>query len=356
MWLHACLFAVILIVFAGKKTGWLRLPEGIDERSFRLFVLSVLAGNLLGCCMSFMEERKPQENYTRLAREDSGSYRKELTVSMDGGSAQNIEIQIPAKERPASEENAGEDTGIRLETEKERLSREIEDNVVRYNLDKADPDYYYLPASIEGKSCTWGKPKDNRGQMIAGLCIAGGLMILMLGGRETERREQDKRERMLAEYPPMIMKFTLLIQAGMSVRRAFQKMGADYSGEIRKEEGKKRRLPGMKVRHQYAGEEILLVCHELDRGISEAEAYRHLGERCSSLCYRTFSILLVQNLQKGNRSLADLLEREAADAWEERKRKARVMGETASTKLLFPMLLMLLVVMAVIMVPAFLAF
>ena len=48
--------------------------------------------------------------------------------------------------------------------------------------------------------------------------------------------------------------------------------------------------------------------------------------------------------------------KEALEAWDERKRKARILGETAATKLLFPMLLMLAVVMAVIMIPAFLSF
>ena len=54
--------------------------------------------------------------------------------------------------------------------------------------------------------------------------------------------------------------------------------------------------------------------------------------------------------------MVDLLEKEALEAWDERKRKARVLGEAAATKLLFPMVLMLLVVMAIIMVPAFLSF
>ena len=51
-----------------------------------------------------------------------------------------------------------------------------------------------------------------------------------------------------------------------------------------------------------------------------------------------------------------MLEKESMEAWDERKRKARVLGEAAATKLLVPMILMLLVVMAVIMIPACLAF
>ena len=55
-------------------------------------------------------------------------------------------------------------------------------------------------------------------------------------------------------------------------------------------------------------------------------------------------------------TLADLLEKEALEAWDERKRKARVMGETAATKVRVPMIMMLAVVMASIMIPAFLSF
>lgn len=98
------------------------------------------------------------------------------------------------------------------------------------------------------------------------------------------------------------------------------------------------------------------ACNEMDSGVAEIEAYRRFGERCSQMKYRTFSTLLIQNLQKGSRRLAELLEKEALEAWDERKRKARVLGEAAATKLLVPMIMMLAVVMAVIMIPAFLSF
>ena len=129
----------------------------------------------------------------------------------------------------------------------------------------------------------------------------------------------------------------------LTARKAFQKIALDYG---KREDGKKRE----------AYEEIRVACYEMDSGISEAEAYRRFGERCGQVKYKTLSTLLIQNLQKGSRYLADLLEKESVEAWEERKRKARVLGDTAATKLLLPMVLMLLVVMAVIMLPACLSF
>lgn len=54
--------------------------------------------------------------------------------------------------------------------------------------------------------------------------------------------------------------------------------------------------------------------------------------------------------------MAALLEQEAEEAFEERKNSAKKLGEEAGTKLLFPMLLMLGIVIAIIMVPALLSF
>ena len=139
------------------------------------------------------------------------------------------------------------------------------------------------------------------------------------------------------------MKFTLLVQAGMTVRKAFQKMALDYKRKVSE-------------KSRYAYEEIIVTCNEMESGISEMEAYRRFGERCAQIKYKTFATLLIQNLQKGSKRLSDMLEKESLEAWDERKRKARVLGETAATKLLVPMIMMMAVVMAIIMIPAFLAF
>jgi tight adherence protein C len=124
--------------------------------------------------------------------------------------------------------------------------------------------------------------------------------------------------------------------------------------EVRSRQRNRGKKENGKERAAY--EEIRTTCYEMDSGISEAEAYRRFGERCGQVKYKTLATLLIQNLQKGSRHLSDLLEKESVEAWEERKRKARVLGEAAATKLLLPMVLMLLVVMAVIMLPAGLSF
>ena len=129
--------------------------------------------------------------------------------------------------------------------------------------------------------------------------------------------------------------------AGMTVRNALGKMGEDY---------KKQRVS---KKEQYVYEEIVLLCHELQSGVSETDAYAHLGKRCRLQPYMKLSTLLSQNLRKGNRDLLSKLRQEAETAFEERKNSAKKAGEEAGTKLLLPMMMMLCIVMVLIMIPAY---
>ena len=79
------------------------------------------------------------------------------------------------------------------------------------------------------------------------------------------------------------------------------------------------------------------------------------GQRLQSTVYIKFSGLLIGNLKKGNADLLKLLREEAQEALRMRRNLAKKKGEEAGTKLLFPMMLMLGVVMAVIILPAFMS-
>jgi hypothetical protein len=67
-------------------------------------------------------------------------------------------------------------------------------------------------------------------------------------------------------------------------------------------------------------------------------------------------MLCSQNLRQGAKGLLAQLEVEAEEAYVYRMAAARKKGEEAMTKLLFPLMLLLLITMAVILVPAFLSF
>ena len=105
-----------------------------------------------------------------------------------------------------------------------------------------------------------------------------------------------------------------------------------------------------------AYEEMAAAYYLMQRGVPEIQAYSEFGNRCRVLPYRKLAGILEQNVKNGSKSLTPVLEAEMEAAFEQRKNLARRLGEEASTKLLLPLFMMLLIVMVMITVPAFLAF
>ena len=63
--------------------------------------------------------------------------------------------------------------------------------------------------------------------------------------------------------------------------------------------------------------------------------------------------LLVQNLKKGNTALIRRMKEEAREAAEKNLQWRKAQGEEAGTKLLLPMSMMLLMVLVMLLLPAF---
>lgn len=201
-----------------------------------------------------------------------------------------------------------------------------------------------LPDSIFGKKLNW---KVNHEGELAGvvlLVFSCPVLLLMRDRQNLQEKKKREKEQMIQDYPEILSKLTLLLGAGVNLRRAMERIGKDYVESRKKGEERK------------AYEVILEICQEMERGVSEKRAYEELGEKCGILYYKTLSALLVQHLQKGSVDMGRILEEEAGKAQEIRRQQARILGEQASTKLLFPMILMLLVVFILLMVPAWLTF
>ncbi len=245
-----------------------------------------------------------------------------------------VEHTIPLTIRPAKLD------------EKEILYRELEDALDTAGKETAAIEEWNLPGQIGEYSLTWKTDKKNRGVSLLILGLLGAVLIGLYGDRELDSRMRRRKNQMLLDYPEIINKFVLLINAGMTIKQAWSKIAEDYE--------KKSRCNKREIRYAY--EEMRVTCHELKLGISEAKAYGEFGKRAGLLSYMKFSSILVQNLKKGNRNMVDLLKQEAIEAFQERKETTKKLGEEASTKLLVPMMIMLLIVLIIIMIPAFISF
>lgn len=200
-----------------------------------------------------------------------------------------------------------------------------------------------LPRNIDGKNIVFFSAMENRGGVLMAMALLIGILLLALEKQNREKELSKRQEQMKLDYPGIIMKLTLLMGAGMTVKRAWKKITSDYEQE----------KGNWGVRFAY--EEMKQTCNEMDSGITESESYERFGRRCGLQEYIKLGALLSQNLRKGTKGVNQILQMEAAQSFEERKARAKRLGEEAGTKLLAPMFLMLAVVLVIVIVPAFMS-
>jgi tight adherence protein C len=230
-------------------------------------------------------------------------------------------------------------------SESEKMQEDIRDALIEADRTEQSGDAVVLPDQVDGKNVEWFEIEADISRTVFLLILAAGLTNFFLTDRDLHRKVEKRKRQMQLDYPQVLSRLVLLIGAGMSVRSSFFRISEDYRKE--RAEGRGRR---------FIYEEILLMCHEMESGVSELESYSHFAGRCRNHSYSRFCSLLSQNLRKGNAALLNVLQQEAAEAFEERKNLARQMGEEAGTKLLFPMILMLTITMIMIMIPAYQSF
>lgn len=84
------------------------------------------------------------------------------------------------------------------------------------------------------------------------------------------------------------------------------------------------------------------------------ECYERFARRCDLIPYMKMGALLSQNLKKGAKGISEMLRMEAVQALEDRKSRARQLGEEAGTRLLIPAFDAVIVI-TIVVVPAFLS-
>ena len=97
--------------------------------------------------------------------------------------------------------------------------------------------------------------------------------------------------------------------------------------------------------------ELEYAVNQIDSVLDEAIVYEDLGRRIGLNAYAGLMHQLSRNLKIGTKDLLGLMENELTAAMEIRKENAKRKGEEASTKLLFPMIVLLLIVMLMIVTP-----
>ncbi|MBR3644888.1 MAG: hypothetical protein IKN54_00565 [Lachnospiraceae bacterium] len=219
---------------------------------------------------------------------------------------------------------------------KEHIQEYVQMNIDNSDLSKKE---VKLPQKLGDKDVRFISKKDKTYELIFPVAVVAALFIYFFKDRELQK-ELDKRNlQMMADYPEIVSKLLLLTMTGMSVRRAFVTI-ADGA------EDKKQR---------YVYGEIRLLVSNLQSGRSELKAYEEFGKRCGVYSYIRLMNIISQNLKRGSNEMGKALKAELDMALLEKKNNAIKIGETAGTKLMVPMILLLIISLVIIAAPALLS-
>lgn len=238
-------------------------------------------------------------------------------------------------------------------SDQEKFDKALLETLIQIDETTRKADFLRLPKKVDDYTLMWNFKQQDSAMYLLLLGIVASVCIMISMESSLKNKQKFRNLQMLIDYPEIISKFTLLLNAGMTIRAAFERIASDY---LKKRSRDSKNLKKEKEVLHYAYEELVLVVRELELGQPEAVVYDAFGQRCSLMCYLRFSTIIVQNMKKGTKGIVPMLELEALDAFAERKETAKRLGEEAGTKLLGPMIGMLFIVLLIVLVPAFLNF
>lgn len=227
----------------------------------------------------------------------------------------------------------GEENELRLNLEK-RLNGLIE------HLEKDQKgDLLLLPTKVSDDVQLKWSLKKNYGAiwLIPGLLL---LMTLMYQSRyqRLDREWAEIRGAVLKDFPGLVNKLVLLLNAGLVVTSALAKIADDYTV--------------YKTERRVLYDELVEMQRKVrDTNLSIISELKTFAQRCGIREFMRFSAILAENVDKGA-ILAEKLELESELLWNGRKKYAEEKGRMAETKLTLPLLILLIALIAITIAPA----
>lgn len=173
----------------------------------------------------------------------------------------------------------------------------------------------------------------------AGLAIGGLLAVLIPIAliNDLYRKVQRREQAILLELPELLNKIVLLVGAGSTVQQAI-KLCLE----------RKREQAGHPLYR-----ELLQMQKEWEGGDSFQQAMEGFSKRCGIQEVAAFTTAVLLNYRRGGEDFALALRDLSRSLWEKRKAVGKTLGEQASSKLVFPMVLLFMTVLILVGAPAF---
>lgn len=198
-----------------------------------------------------------------------------------------------------------------------------------------------LPNKIGGKVYRFFVKNTNYAIWIFPLTLFIAILLFVLKDRDLNKEIEERQKQMLRDYPNIVSKLLIYFGAGLSIKSALERMVREYNNQ--------------KKEIHFAYEEMDILVTKMNSGVSETTAIAEFGDRCGIHCYIKLANIIEQNLRRGSKDMVYALKSEVNSAVNTRKNSILKEGSEISTKLLGPMIIMLIISIVIIMVPAFLS-
>lgn len=210
--------------------------------------------------------------------------------------------------------------------------------------------YLQLPGSLpEGMNISWHRKHESSFGLIL---MTYGVLLLILYIKRYEKIDKEiraARESIERDLPEFISKLVLLLNAGLVFSSAYAKIVQDYERNLIRSEHEKN---NRKKRHLYA--ELLEIQKRVEKTHTPLIIeLKDFSQRCGVRDMVRLTAIISDNWNKGS-ALAEKMEREGELMWIGRKKKAEEKGKLAETKLTFPLMILLLVLIMITVAPALL--
>lgn len=162
------------------------------------------------------------------------------------------------------------------------------------------------------------------------------IMIPFLKLKQLDHQIKLMKRQIIMELPVFLNKLTLLVNAGETIQKAMIRCAVKYED----------------VKDHPFAREMNLMTKQLSNLYPLAQILDEFSRRCGVQEVSVFASAVSMNHKRGGEEFVASLRQLSHELWEKRKVTVKVLGEEASGKMVFPLLVIFLVVMIIVGAPA----
>lgn len=281
-------------------------------------------------------------NITSIIRPEPGSPTivMDAEIVSDSGrllTEQGIKLTINPISTAAQQElaNAKEQNA----TSEDAIQQEIRKAVYQINSGTTEQTVE-LPLQLSDGTKIYWVPKNTKNVWIIPFVIMIGCYAIYYNrDAGLAKKEMAAKESVLLELPEFVNKVVLLLNAGLILSNAFKKIVSDFE---RTREVENNYFYGQ-LSH------IILKCQETNESVQKE--IRTFAVRTGVVEFMRLSNIINDSMTKGS-DLMTQLKMEGDNLWAARRKKMEEKGKLAETKLTFPLVILLLVLLMITIAPA----